>query len=147
MMTHSHHQPAHAQAGVGEACISPKARPDWDEEVQLAAGATVARPQSASTVGYTAPWQMRWDGVSGRHDGFFAGDLLCFVMSAFKVPGAPEVDTEMAVYRVLSILGLLLAAARCCRPLRADRDGRIGTAARWTYGASASCAADDSAQR
>ena len=90
---------------MGEACISPKARPDWDEEVRLAAGATVARPQSASTIGYTAPWQMRWDGVSGRHDRFFAGDLLCFVMSAFKVPGAPEVDTEMAVYRVLSIRG------------------------------------------
>ena len=45
---------------VFETTVSEHARPDWDQEVLMAAGATEQR------AGYEAPRQMRWDGVNGE---------------------------------------------------------------------------------
>ena len=79
-----------------ETPIGARGSADWAREAALAP-ATLPRP------GYTAPRTMLWDGVHSRPDALSTGDLLCFVLRAYKAPTAQEAD--VAVYSVTALLG------------------------------------------
>ena len=84
---------------VFETPIGQRAQTDWEREVTLAA-ATISRNE------YTAPRTMMWDGVANQPDhppSVHVNDLFCFVMRGYASPGQ---ESEVAVYRVTSILGL-----------------------------------------
>ena len=73
-----------------ETPIGARGSADWEREAAHAP-ATLARP------GYTAPRTMLWDGVHSQPDALSTGDVLCFVLRAYKAPTAQEADVASLV--------------------------------------------------
>ena len=77
--------------GVGET--------NWVKEVTIAGKDIVKRN------GYSAPRKMIWDGVKSRPNDISKHDLLCFVLSCYRISGEMILNTDMAVYRVTNLRG------------------------------------------